>query len=288
VLHKNEDKYHWVSDIYPANTFGLRTGVRENFVIIDITDKSSEKVIGEVDLYSAPTLIHQDAIYIHQGVTYYVEDLLWDDRQARVRKIETDYFTDAHEKVDISVLEDDPYTKHQADLTAHGIELHKGEIMLTVKAMMFKKLKLETHENLGFGDINTPELEMHTQAAWLLYNNSSAIQSDHELGAILAGVAYGLSIVAPVFVMCDKSDLRFRSEVKSASFSKPAVYFYDSFPGGLELSYRILDNLPVIAESAAGNIERCPCKFGCPACTGLPDEEFPVKQKAAEFLRKFV
>jgi DEAD/DEAH box helicase domain-containing protein len=291
VLHKNENKYHWISDVYPANTFGLRTGVRENFVIIDITNRSEEKVIGEVDLYSAPTLIHKDAIYIHQGVTYYVEELLWDDRQARVRKIETDYFTDAHEKVDITVLEDDLYTKHNESISDAGIELHKGEIMLIVKAVMYKKLRLETHENIGFGDIHTPELEMHTQAVWILYSKEKdhtimhESESDHDLGALLAGVAYGLSIVAPVFVMCDRSDLRFRSEVKSAAFAKPAVYFYDSFPGGLDLSYRILDNLQIIADSAAGNIERCACRYGCPACTGLPDEKFPVKQRAAQFLR---
>jgi len=284
VLHKKDNKYHWVSDIYPANTFGLRTGVRENFVIIDITDKSHEQVIGEVDLYSAPTLVHKDAVYIHQGITFYVEDLLWDDRQARVRKMETDYFTDAHEKVDVSVLEDEVYFKHQENLTKQGLELHKGEIMLAVKAVMYKKLKLDTHENIGFGDIHTPELEMHTQAVWILSESDN--KSGQELGAVLAGVAYALSIVAPVFVMCDRSDLRFRAEVKSAAFAKPVVYFYDSFPGGLDLSYRILDNLPVIAESAAGNIDRCPCKYGCPACTGLPDEEFDVKEKAAEFLRK--
>ncbi len=297
VLHKTRNQYQWISDIYPANTFGLRTGVRENFVIIDITDTSREKVIGEVDLYSAPTLIHKDAVYIHQGVTYYVEDLLWEDRQARVRRIETDYFTDAHEKVDISVLDDQTVKKFTAYSEADnhtpdymtGYEFHKGEIMLSVKAVMFKKMKLDTHENIGWGDIHTPELEMHTQAAWILFGKSEEQSApEQELGAVLAGVAYALSIVSPVFVMCDRSDLRFRSEVKSAAFSQPAVYFYDSFPGGLELSYRILDNISVIAESAAGNIERCSCAHGCPACVGLPDEEFNIKNKSVAILRKLL
>ncbi|MBL8019997.1 MAG: DEAD/DEAH box helicase [Leptospirales bacterium] len=281
VIHGSGESFHWMSDVYPANTISLRSGPRENFAIIDVTEKGREEVIGEVDYYSAPTMIHQHAIYIHQGKQYYVDDLLWDERQARVRRIEEDYYTDAHEKVNIEVLED------QAKRVHNWFELSRGELSLRTKAVMFKKIKLETHENLGWGDIHTPEIEMHTQGAWILLPEDHPIRSgmrEHDLGAMLAATAFALSVVSPLFVMCDPRDMRFRSEVRSAVFHKPVIYMYDSFPGGMELSYRVIENLPGLAMSARDLVEGCGCENGCPSCIGLPDDESAVKANAIKML----
>lgn len=281
VLNKTGGKYYWMSDVYPANTFSLRSGPRENFAIIDVTETNRETVIGEIDLFSAPVFIHDDAIYIHQGKQYYVEKLLWEDRQARVRRINVDYYTDAQEKVDLFVLEDEPR------LVRGGFETHRGELMLRIKAVMFKKIKLETHENLGWGDIHTPEIEMHTQGAWILLPDDHPLRrelSDPQLGAVLNGAATAMGMVAPLFVLCDPRDLRVRAEVRASSFKLPAIYFYDAFPGGLELSFRLLENLPVIAASARQLILECPCETGCPSCVGATDDEADVKSLAANLL----
>lgn len=281
VLTESGGKFHWMSDMYPANTFGLRSGSRENFAIIDITQTGNEKVIGEVDYFAAPTLIHEDAIYIHQGEQYYVEALLWDDLQARVRRINGDYYTDAQDKVDISILEDQSLRLHQ------GVEMHQGELSLRVKAVMFKKIKLETHENLGWGEIHTPEIEMHTQAAWILIPAEHELRRtlpDRDLGAVLAGTSYSLGMIAPLHVLCDPRDLRFRSEVRAASFQKPAIYFYDSFPGGLDLAFAVMSNLAGISLAARDLILRCGCERGCPSCVGLPDAEVALKPRVSEFL----
>lgn len=282
VLTESDGKYHWMSDVYPAGTFSLRSGARENFVIVDITQTGREQVIGEMDYFSAPTMIHKDAIYLHQGEPYYVEDLLWEDRQARVKRIAVDYYTDAQEKVDISVLEQERLRDRG------GVECYRGELSLRIKAVMYKKIKLETHENLGWGDIHTPEIEMHTQAAWLLLPVDFEFPVErHETrqGAGLAGTAYALGMTAPLFVLCDPRDIRFRSEVRSPAFGKPALYFYDATPGGLELSYGVMENLSLIADSARDLVERCPCGHGCPSCVGLPDFEVDVKKIAVHFLK---
>ncbi|MEQ8350110.1 MAG: DEAD/DEAH box helicase [Leptospiraceae bacterium] len=292
VLHVNRDKYHWESDTYPASDVSLRSGPKENFVIIDVTDTGNEKVIGEVDHFSAPLLIHQHAIYIHQGQQYYVEELLWDDRQARVRKINVDYYTDAHEKVEVSILDDNE------ERTVDNLSVRSGEVLLRRKAVLFKKIKLETHENTGWGEIHLPELEMHTQAGWILFDQEllddvarqvvdGGLPSGHS-GAMLAAIAHSFGIITPVYILCDRSDIAFRSDVRSTVFEKPAVYFYDGFPGGMELSYVALDNLASIARGALEIIERCECEAGCPSCTGVVDTEIPVKQASSLLLRRFL
>lgn len=283
VLHRTDNQYFWMQDIYPANTFSLRSGPKENFAIIDVSQKGKEKVLGEMDLFSVPTMLHKDAIYIHQGQQYYVEELVWEERIAKVKKVQVDYFTDAHEKIDISIL--DIENSDQRNF----FERKRGEIQLTIKAVMFKKMKLETHENLGWGQINTPEIEMHTQGGWILIPEDHTIRNQikyEALGASLTGVAHALSVVSPVFVLCDPRDIRFRAEVKSAAFQLPTIYFYDSFPGGIGLSYRVMENLSVIAREAKELVQNCNCETGCPSCTGLPDLEFQSKENAIFVLQE--
>ena len=288
VLHKTRERYHWESDTYPASDVSLRAGPKENFVIIDITDTGIEKVIGEVDHFSAPMLIHQHAIYIHQGQQYYVEEMLWDDRQARVRRINVDYYTDAHEKVEVSILDDND------EWSSNSVGVRSGEVLLRRKAVLFKKIKLETHENAGWGEIHLPELEMHTQAGWLLFDQQvlDAVAGrvcenpppTGYAGGMLAAVAHSMGIVTPVYILCDRSDIAFRSDVRSTVFAKPAVYFYDGFPGGMELSYLALDNLETIAQGALELVQHCGCSDGCPACTGIVDSEIPIKSATVELL----
>lgn len=276
ILKENDEQYYWESDVYPAGEISLRQGPKENFVIVDITDPGKEQVIGELDYFSAPVMIHDHAIYIHQGTQYYVEKLLWDDRQARVRKIETDYYTDAQDKVDVAVLE------QEVKRELPGISVYSGEISMRRKAVMFKKIKLETHENTGWGEIHLPEIEMHTQSGWISFETSlieRLANSESDAGAMISGAAHALGVVAPVYVLCDRNDLRFRSEVRSTIFKKPTIYCYDNFPGGLDLSYGALRNLPVIAKAAYDLISSCSCENGCPACTGIPEPGLKDKVK---------
>ena len=75
-------------------------------MIIDQTERGNVKVIGEMDTFSALTLLHEEAIYIHQGIQYQVETLDWEEKKAFVREVEVDYYTDANLAVNLKVLED--------------------------------------------------------------------------------------------------------------------------------------------------------------------------------------
>ncbi len=96
VLHERANKWYWMNDAFPAHGISLRSASQENVVIIDQSNVASPKVIGEMDLFSAMTLLHDEAIYLHQGIQYQVEELDWDEKKAFVREVAVEYFTDAN------------------------------------------------------------------------------------------------------------------------------------------------------------------------------------------------
>ena len=50
-------------------------------------------MIGEVDLFAAPVLVHEQAIYIHESRQYHVDRLDWGERKAYVTPVDVDYYT---------------------------------------------------------------------------------------------------------------------------------------------------------------------------------------------------
>ena len=54
MVHRSKDRYHWSSEIYPAQEVSLRSASPENFVILN--ESNNSEVIGEVRLFLRPDL----------------------------------------------------------------------------------------------------------------------------------------------------------------------------------------------------------------------------------------
>lgn len=282
ILKKAENKYHWMNQIYPATEISLRTAASENFVIIDKTDKTT--VIGEVDYHSAPTLIHDDAIYIHMGKQYYIDKLDWERRTAYCHEVDTEYYTDADSKKDLHVLE-------QIETKDFNIAaLSKGEINIREKATLFKKIRFNTHENLGWGKIDLPESEMHTTATWIDFDDEKLynIAGKETAGDILYSISYIFQNLVPIFTLADIMDIHTLSQSRADHSGKPAIYIYDSTPGGVGLSDRVFTLLPTISNEAINVISKCNCANGCPGCIGpLVSDDSNLKTYIIEVLKEF-
>jgi DEAD/DEAH box helicase domain-containing protein len=233
LLRHVQNRWYWMSEQFPANAISLRTSTNENFVIIDISDPK-HSVIGETDWFSAPMLLHEEAIYIHEGNQYQVEKLDYTEKKAYVRRVDVDYYTDANLAVDLKVLE---VFKEDESQT---IGRYWGDVMISALVTMFKKIKLLTHENIGAGHVNLPETEMHTTAYWITFPE----ELERELGKekledALLGLSNVLGNCAPFYLMCDVKDIRVVYHVKSVFTQKPTIYIYDNVPGGVGFSEKL-------------------------------------------------
>lgn len=78
--------------------------------------------------------------------------------KAYVREVDVDYYTDANLAVKLSVLETDKMKE------TGKFEIGYGDVSVQAMATIFKKIKFNTHENIGSGPIHLPEMELHTNA----------------------------------------------------------------------------------------------------------------------------
>jgi DEAD/DEAH box helicase domain-containing protein len=278
VLHHAEGRWHWMTDAYPAEAVGLRTATPENVIIIDTTNE--ERVIGEVNLLDAPVMLHDDAIYIHEAAQYHVDKLDWDRRKAYVRQVEVDHYTDAHTDTSIHVLEvfeemtlreGEGEPRVQDGTQATGMKKAHGEVNVNCQTTKFKKIKFGTHDSIGYGPVELPEISMHTTAYWWEFPSDLAERlqvAQSVLGDALKALAKVLQSVAAIYLMCDVRDLRAVPMVRAPLTQKPTIFIYDNHAGGVGFSKRLFvmhDELKVAAKDL---ILQCGCATGCPSCVG--------------------
>ncbi|MFL5651468.1 MAG: DEAD/DEAH box helicase [Chloroflexota bacterium] len=261
VRQASDGRWYWSSENFPASEISLRTAAPENVVIIDTTP-DRPRVLGEVDLFSAQVLVHERAIYIHESVQYYVDRLEWHERKAYVHRIDVDHYTYANRAVTLKPL--DVF----ADAPATGGRRIHGEVMVASLVTLFKKLKFVTDENVGWGPIDLPELELQTTAYWLTAEASRDRWRRDELDVALLGAGRAIQTVAAIALMVDPRDLGLVTQVRSPHSEQPTIYLYEAVPGGIGLAERLWDRHDELLAGAADLIASCGCDAGCPACTG--------------------
>jgi DEAD/DEAH box helicase domain-containing protein len=278
VRQADDGRWYWSSENFPASEISLRTAAPENVVIIDTTP-DRPRVLGEVDLFSAQVLVHERAIYIHESVQYYVDRLEWGERKAYVHRVDVDHYTYANRAVTLKPLE------VFAEARATGGRRIHGEVMVASLVTLFKKLKFLTDENVGWGPIDLPELELQTTAYWLTADHTRGTWRRDDLDIALMGAGRAIQTVAAILLMGDPRDLGLVTQVRSPHAEVPTIYLYEAVPGGIGLSERLWQRHAELVTGAAALIAGCPCEGGCPACTGPRSEPgIDAKQLARRLL----
>jgi DEAD/DEAH box helicase domain-containing protein len=289
LLHRAGNLWHWTSESYPADAISLRSISSDNFLVQDITREP--RIIAEVDYDSAPSTLHEKAVYMLEGQTYFVEKYDHEERRAHVREADVDYYTDAITYTKVKILE-----RFEGEAVANARRNH-GEVHVTSQVVGFKKIKFHTNENVGSGELQMPENEMHTTSYWLTVPREimSALpfRPDERRDGIVA-LSYTLGQMAALFLMCDRHDLGValgdnsqgearierglrrlagaRQEPPPGDDYEPNIFLYDNYPGGIGLSQPLYELHTRLVGQSLALIEACPCSDGCPSCVGPAGE----------------
>jgi len=277
VVFKTSDKWHWMSDRFPAHDISLRSASQENVVIIDLSIPAQTKVIGEMDRHSAMTLLHEEAIYLHQGIQFQVEKLDWEEKKAYVREVDIDYYTDANLAVEMKVLEEDRSRSYNGGMISFG------DVGLVAQATIFKKIRFGTHDNIGSGPIHLPPDEMHTSSSWLSFAGPEK-WTEEELTDAMTGAAYAMNAFIPLFIQCDSSDVAVVPQVKATHNEQPTFFVYDKYPGGIGLSEKVYELWEELLNKTYQHVANCACEAGCPSCIGAQDSLQQAKRKVLQVL----
>jgi DEAD/DEAH box helicase domain-containing protein len=167
-------------------------------------------------------------------------------------------------------------------------------VLLATLPTIYKKIKLLTHENVGYGHIHLPEEQMHTTAFWInlplspaktAFGTPNAGEAWEKKAEGLSGLANLIRTIAPLFLMCDRGDLIVKGHERDPHFRAPTLFVADNVPGGIGLSEALFDLGDNLLSACLDALSNCKCKWGCPACIGAAIEDEGEKRAVYKLLK---
>ncbi|MCW5936799.1 MAG: DEAD/DEAH box helicase [Fimbriimonadaceae bacterium] len=212
--------------------------------------------LGQMERWRAKQQAHEGAVYLHRGETYRVVSL---DLHARIAELVADkpeYFTTPNVQ---TVVE--PRVELQ---TAPGVLLLGITVTTAVVGYLIRALDGEAVLNE-----HTLDLPPETYDSIGIRFDLASLVGEEHFGTIHA-VEHALTAVAPLIAGCDRGDLGSAWYVVSPDTMAPAVYVFDSTPGGTGLCEKLYEVRDTWLEAANRLLSTCPCEEGCPACVLSP------------------
>ena len=262
IRRLGERWYHAAPEI-PQHEVRLR-GYADSNVVIE--DAGSGAIIGALNKFDAPDLLHPEAIYLHHGDSYRVLSLDLSRNIARVLRVEVDYYTQPLGGTDVHhidhTLKEKPFGTGRA---------YWGEVTSTFHCWGFEKVRFYELEAISRHPLDLPTFTLETTACWIvppdeLLREVQAAGLDAYNG--LRGIGFATRMLAPLYLTCDTLD--FSHTVGSVNAPWQAVFLYERYPHGLGFSEVLYRRVHEISLAVQAVIAACPCADGCPCCVGKP------------------
>ncbi|MHC4561282.1 MAG: DEAD/DEAH box helicase [Planctomycetota bacterium] len=260
--------YHAATET-PQHETALRDYADKNVLIEDV---DTGQVIGEVNKFDAPPIVHPEAIYMHRGDTYRVLTLDLERNIASVKREDVDYYTQPLGGTDIhhvdARLREKPFGTGRACW---------GEVTAYFGTNMYEKIRFYELDAISVHDLELPLYQLETMGVWMIPPEPLLEEvrlAGLDVHAGLRGIGYGTRILLPLFITCDTLD--FSHTIGSVNSPWQSIFIYERFRLGLGYTRKAYEMLDVIMPAVLDNIRNCPCEDGCPCCVGKPLRQYAV------------
>jgi len=160
LLSESNEKFYWKSDSYPASGVSLRTSGASDFAL-----SVNGNIIGTIDENSAYWLTHPQAVYLHGGEVFLVQNLDLENSIVELEKRKLEFYTKATTESEFELIE-----LKKAEDFSYGKKSF-GQVKVTERVTGYKRMKWQSNEFLGYGQVELPPTEMITSSYWISFKD---------------------------------------------------------------------------------------------------------------------
>lgn len=280
TLRRRPTGWYWTSKDRPHADVDIRGS---GGLQIAVVEADSGRMLGTVDPGSACWSVHPGAVYLHQGASYVVDELLLDDGLALVHAEDPEWTTSPRDTVDITVVR----TLERRDF--NGVSTFLGEVDVTSQVVGFLR-RLPSGEVLDQVPLDLPERTLRTRAVWYTVSDELLAKALHDPaptddqqsapggvdrtatripGALHAAEHAAIGLL-PLFATCDRWDIGGVSTAMHTDTGEATVFVHDGHPGGAGFADRGFAALVPWLVATREAIFSCECSAGCPSCVQSP------------------
>ncbi|WP_460353673.1 DEAD/DEAH box helicase [Mycobacterium sp. ZZG] len=233
---------------------------------IAILEADTGRMLGSTGAGQASSSVHPGAVYLHQGESYVVDSLDFEDGVAFVHTEDPGYTTFARELTDISVTGPGERT----DFGPVTVGLVPVSVSNTVTGYLRRRMNGEV---IDFVELDMPTRSLETMAVMCTITpealQDNGIDPLRTPGALHAAEHAAIGLL-PLVASCDRGDIGGVSTAIGPVDGLPSIFVYDGHPGGAGFAARGFATMDRWWEATASAIEACECPSGCPSCVQSP------------------
>jgi DEAD/DEAH box helicase domain-containing protein len=234
---------------------------------VRVVESLTGRLLGTVDAASADSTVHPGAVYVHQGLTFVVDDLHLEDGVALVTRRDVDYGTWARWVTSTEIVAVDQ------EVAWGPITWGFGSVDVTTQVLSYQRKRIPDMQVLGSSELDLPARTLRTTAVWWTAPaevlEQAAVTLEAVPGALHAAEHASIGLL-PLLATCDRWDLGGLSTALHADTDHATVFVHDAYPGGAGFAERGFQLGATWLAATRDAIAACRCATGCPACVQSP------------------
>ena len=264
LLRRRSGKYYPAPGVDPHPAVDIRGSTGSQIVIVE---SDTGRLLGTADMGRAAASVHPGAVYLHQGESYLVDSLDFDEGMAFVHAEDPGYATFARELTDIEVT-------GTGERGAFGsVTLGLVPVCVTNRIVGYLRRRL-TGEVIDFVELDMPPRMLDTLAVMYTITpealHTNGIDPLQIPGSLHAAEHAAIGLL-PLVASCDRGDIGgLSTAVGPEPEGLPSVFVYDGYPGGAGFAEQGFRRATTWLGATAAAIEACECPSGCPSCVQSP------------------
>ncbi len=225
------------------------------------------EMLGTADEGRAYATLHPGAVYLHMGEQYLVRELNLVDRVAVVTEADPDYYTQARDLTDISVV------AVEEEGRTGDVDASFGTVRVTNQVTSFVRKLVSTNGIVDELPLALPPHHLETRAVWWTIPTSvisRAAVSPRDLAGAIHAAEHAAIGLLPLVATCDRWDVGGVSTPMHDDTGMTTIFIYDAYPGGAGITERGFRTSERWLRATLDAIRQCPCSHGCPSCVQSP------------------
>ncbi|KAM6500695.1 P-loop containing nucleoside triphosphate hydrolase protein [Amanita muscaria] len=214
--------------------------------------------------------VYEGGVFMHQGMTYIVQEVSHDTRMAEVIRADVNWITSPRDYTDVNALQ----TYRIREITTSSHRAYYGKIEVLVKVFGFYKIR--NQKIIDTVDLNTPVWERETTGFWidlprqiLELMQSKNIDAAEAIHAAQHALINCFGFQQDIKTECKASEKEYK--VTESQRRRPArLIFYDAMGKGGGTTVKAFDHVRDLLDKADVAITNCPCLNGCQQCVQSP------------------
>jgi DEAD/DEAH box helicase domain-containing protein len=234
---------------------------------VRVVEETTGRLVGTVDEPSAHLLVHDGAVYLHQGENYLVSRLDLADQVAFVEQQDPGYITTAKSVTEVEIRGE------LQTMTWGEAEVSFGDVQVTRQVVCFTRRRADTGAPLGDTPLELPPRRLQTRAIWWTVSDAARARlagAGVDLGGAAHAVEHASIGLLPLFATCDRWDIGGVSADLHPATGRLTVFVYDGYDGGAGFAERGFQAARDWLGATRQAISACDCEAGCPSCVQSP------------------